>query len=232
MTSRLSVTLPVALLLMASLPEAAPAQHHGAMGSGSPAHVGGRLPLRGGGRLIHRGRHSGVYYPYFWWGDDYGPDSWDETQEAPLPPENVISSREPDRPPAALTKPAESLLLEYHEGQWVRIPTGSSVPIGPQQRALAQGSTAAKYASATEPPPPVKLPPAVLVFRDGHQEQVAKYVVQGNILSTNVDYWATGSWTRRISIADLDVPATVKVNAERGGSFRLPTRANEVVVRF
>jgi len=107
------------------------------------------------------------------------------------------------------------------------MPTGGSVPIGPQQHALAQGSTA-----ATEPPPPFKLPPAVLVFRDGHQEQVAKYVVQGNILSTNVDYWATGSWTRRISIADLDVPATVKVNAERGGSFRLPTRANEVVVRF
>jgi len=106
------------------------------------------------------------------------------------------------------------------------------VPIGPQQRALEQGATAAKNGSATEAPPPVKLPPAVLVFRDGHQEEVAKYVVQGNILSTNSDYWATGSWTRRISIADLDVPATVKVNAERGGNFRLPTRANEVVVRF
>ena len=78
-------------------------------------------------------------------------NSWDETQEAP-PPANVISSREPDRPPAAPTKPAESLLLEYYEGRWVRVPTGGSVPIGPQQNGLAQGSTAAKNGSVTERP--------------------------------------------------------------------------------
>jgi hypothetical protein len=76
------------------------------------------------------------------------------------------------------------------------------------------------------------LPPAVLVFRDGHQEEVERYVVHGNVLYSSADYWTTGSWTRKIPIAELDVPASLKLNAERGGKLSLPTRPNEVVVRF
>jgi hypothetical protein len=76
------------------------------------------------------------------------------------------------------------------------------------------------------------LPPSVLVFRDGHQEEVERYVVQGDSLYTSADYWSTGSWTRRIPIAELDVPASVKLNAARGGKFSVPTRPYEVVVRF
>ena len=80
--------------------------------------------------------------------------------------------------------------------------------------------------------PPTKLPPSVLVFRDGHQEEVERYVVQGDSLYTSADYWSTGSWTRRIPIAELDVPASTKLNAARGGKFSVPTRPYEVVVRF
>jgi len=233
MTSRLCFTLPVALLLAACFPASTLAQHHGGGGSPGHGHTGPGLRGDGRGRLAHRGYGGGAFYPYYWWGDDYGPDTWDDSQEAPRRPVNLVSSR-PDHAPAPAPTPADSLLLEYHDGQWVRIPTGSKVPVGPQQYTQSQESTpASKNASAKEfSPPPVKLPPAVLVFRDGHEEEVDRYVVHGNVLYTSADYWTTGSWTRKIPIAELDVPASLKLNAERGGKLSLPTRPNEVVVRF
>jgi hypothetical protein len=96
----------------------------------------------------------------------------------------------------------------------------------------ASSSGAEVTGSKGSPKPPDKLPPAVLVFRDGHEEQVTRYIMQGNLLYTSSDYWSTGSWIREIPIGELDVPASVKRNAERGGVFSLPTSRNEVVVRF
>ena len=130
---------------------------------------------------------------------------------------------------ATATKPAQSLVLEKRGGQWVRMSSGSQLPVAPANvEPQSSSSTGAKGT----PAPPDQLPPAVLVFRDGHEEQVARYVVRGNVLYTNSDYWSTGTWTREIPIAQRDVPASVKRSAERGGVFSLPTRPNEVVVRF
>ena len=52
--------------------------------------------------------------------------------------------------------------------------------------------------------------------------------MNGTIYS-KADYWTTGSWTRKIQIADLDVPATLKLNQQRGLNFVLPASSNEVV---
>jgi hypothetical protein len=70
-----------------------------------------------------------------------------------------------------------------------------------------------------------------LVFRDGHQEEIEKYTIIGPVIHIRADYWSTGSWTRKVAITDLDLPATLKVNRERGGKFSLPSGPNEVVVR-
>ena len=45
------------------------------------------------------------------------------------------------------------------------------------------------------------------------------------------DYWSSGSWTRKIQIADLDLPATLRLNQERGLKFVMPSGPNEVVTR-
>jgi len=71
----------------------------------------------------------------------------------------------------------------------------------------------------------------VLVFRDGHQEEVRKYTIIGTAISVKTDYWSTGSWTRNIPIADLDLAATLQLNQERGAKFTLPSRPSEVIVR-
>jgi len=88
-------------------------------------------------------------------------------------------------------------------------------------------------ASQMEAGPPVPpLPHTVLVFRDGRREEIEKYIIQGSVIEASSDYWSAGSWTKKIPIAELDVPATLKINEERGGKFNLPSAPNQIVVRF
>jgi len=79
--------------------------------------------------------------------------------------------------------------------------------------------------------PPREVPPAVLVFRDGRKEEVSGYTIISGTIYSNADYWSNGSWTKKTQIADLDVPATLKVNQERGLKFVLPAGPNEVILR-
>jgi hypothetical protein len=57
-------------------------------------------------------------------------------------------------------------------------------------------------------------------------------MIQGDILYTNTDRWTTGSWTQKIPLADLDIPASLKLNKDRGTKFNLPSGPNEVMIRF
>ena len=86
-------------------------------------------------------------------------------------------------------------------------------------------------ADCEETQPPAKLPPAVLVFRDGHQEEAAKYTIVGSTIFIKTDYWSSGSWTHEVPIVQLDIPATLDANQARGTKFSLPSRPGEVMMR-
>jgi hypothetical protein len=146
---------------------------------------------------------------------DEGPAYWPPAQPQFIP--YPVAVEQPSQAPAV--KPVEPLLMEEQGGQWVRL-QNENLPSGSQGQAVPSASQAAP------------LPTAVIVFRDGHHEEVAKYMIQGNALYTSSDYWSTGSWTRKISVSDLDVPATLKLNQERGTKFNLPSSPSEVMIRF
>lgn len=59
-------------------------------------------------------------------------------------------------------------------------------------------------------------PATVLIFKDGHKFEVTNYVIQGATL------FNLGDGPRKIAVADLDVPATVRENDNRGVEFKLP----------
>ena len=59
--------------------------------------------------------------------------------------------------------------------------------------------------------------PTVLVFRDQHRQEVNNYAIVGNTLWNFVP-----AHTQKIALAQLDVPATEKVNEDRGVTFRVP----------
>jgi len=57
----------------------------------------------------------------------------------------------------------------------------------------------------------------VLVFRDQHRQEVNNYAIVGSTL------WNFApAHTQKIALAQLDLPATEKVNEDRGVTFRLP----------
>jgi hypothetical protein len=75
----------------------------------------------------------------------------------------------------------------------------------------------------------VALPPAVLVLHGGQQVEVSRYTILGAFL---YDSSRPRQTSRIIPLQDLDLEATVRLNAARGIAFQLPVDSNEVVVRF
>ena len=199
---------------------------------------GGRM---GGGARMRRARgfyagsgYGGYgaygYAPY----DDsdvlYASDFENEPVMEETPPQVV--SREPIRATAPVAKPSGPLVLELQGDHWVRMTNDGPPQIVGQAFQASSGASAASSAKGhpVAAKPAAEVLPAVLVYRDGHQEEIGKYQIRGGTISISTDYWSTGSWTRTVQVPELDVPATLKLNQERGTHFRLPSGPNEVMI--
>jgi hypothetical protein len=79
--------------------------------------------------------------------------------------------------------------------------------------------SASAAAAAPAPEPVVAQPATVLVFKDGHTAEVQNYAIVGQTLFELGD-----GRTRKIQLAELDLPATQKANDDRGVDFQLPAR--------
>ena len=172
-------------------------------------------PLR---RFEHRRefRNNGFFYgewPYF---------PPDEESYQPEPGAPGTAAAAPSAPPAVVGQQPvlTPALYEFRENRWVRVNFGDAAPAAPSASSQVFTPTAAK-----------ELPPAVLVYRDGRTEEISSYSIIGVTLYTKADFYSTGSWTRKIQLAELDLPATIKQNHERGLPFQLPSGPNEVVLR-
>jgi len=74
-------------------------------------------------------------------------------------------------------------------------------------------------ANPAPPPSAEQIADTVLVFRDRRSEAIENYAIVGETL------WVFNEQrARKIPIADLDMPATIKVNEARSIDFRLPGR--------
>jgi hypothetical protein len=101
---------------------------------------------------------------------------------------------------------------------------------GPRDAAIARPTPhepAPKATAATDPddpPVPVASQPAtVLIFKDGHKSEVQNYAIVGGTLFDFSD-----GRSHKILLADLDLPATLKANDDRGVDFQLPAKAKQV----
>ena len=224
---RMPILLAFALIVPSGL-----AQRR-AMGAAHPTGHGGFVPgvhrpstrifVGNGFRGRSFRRNTGSFgWPYFadygygyGYGDDYDSQPYQYPPSAPAPqagPPPAPALEESQQP---LPSP---VLLELHGDQWVQV--NSFRTASAETQPLSPGSQK-----------PNALAPAVLVFRDGHTEEVNSYSIIGPVIYTKSDYWASGKWTRKIQIADLDLPATLKQNQERGVKFELPSSPDEVMIR-
>jgi hypothetical protein len=170
----------------------------------------GRRPI--GLAHSHRYSYPGYAYsglPYFY--SDYEP--YEEYALEPPP--------RPEPAPQVKTEPAaDPMLLELHGSQWVKVSNFS-------QGSDRTISTAVPAQQISSKP----LPPALLVFRDGHTEEISSYSIIGQTIYAKADYWSTGKWTRTIQLADLNIPVTLEQNHERGVNFGLPSSPDEIMIR-
>ncbi|HWR36538.1 MAG TPA: hypothetical protein VN622_11775 [Clostridia bacterium] len=86
------------------------------------------------------------------------------------------------------------------------------------QRAQApEPSAPAEAAKDAGPQPVEEITPTVLVFRDGHESEVANYAIMGSTL-----FVLSGEHSK-IPLSELDLVATREANELRGLSFHVPS---------
>ena len=62
-------------------------------------------------------------------------------------------------------------------------------------------------------------PSTLLIFKDGHQQEISNYAIVGSTL-----YDLSDGRSKKVQLADLDLRATVKENDDRGVEFQLPAQ--------
>ncbi|HYA25775.1 MAG TPA: hypothetical protein VEF05_16545 [Terriglobales bacterium] len=205
----------ITVSLLAALVPAAAAQARGGFGFGG---------FHNGGFGGHPGRGFGRSLVFF--GDPFlDADYVSRPYESPSPPIVIV---QPNTAAATPAEPkSEPLLIEWQGDRYVRF--------SGQHGSAANG--ALDYSHAGESPPaqvrssPAELPPAVLVYRDGHREAVSDYVIASGNLYARGDYYRDGFWTKTVQLSTLDIPATLAVNSASGVKFVLPSGPYEVVTR-
>lgn len=70
----------------------------------------------------------------------------------------------------------------------------------------------------------------ILVFRDGHREEIADYTIAQGTLYASADFYSSGAWNRKIDLSTVNVAETTSSNQSRGIAFRVPSAPNEVIV--
>ena len=150
------------------------------------------------------------------------------------------------RPAAADDSPRRAkpgpLLIEWQGDRYVRFggaeetgQRGSSTQRDYAEPALTKSLTKPSAASAPKEPAESQareLPPAVLVYRDGHREEISDYAIANGMIYIHGDYWQDGSGTKHIPLSSLDPPATMQANQQRGVKFMLPSASNVVIASF
>jgi len=171
----------------------------------------------------HSGNFGRGYYPVVY----FDPLDWDSTypSDYSVPAQPSVIVLQPWAAPVVPeppSPPAHPLLLELQGDRYVEIdgenPAGTQL-IEPQPPRAPRS-----------PPLAASLPDALLIFRDGHREQVSGYAITGGFLYATANYYTEGTWNRKIELSSLNLPDTVSANQSRGINFHLPSAANEVIL--
>jgi hypothetical protein len=79
--------------------------------------------------------------------------------------------------------------------------------------------------AARNRPKPDPEPATALVFRDQHVEEVHNYAISGGVV------WVLNDQAgKKIPLAELDIPATVKMNDDRGVDFQVPGPSLQIMI--
>jgi hypothetical protein len=151
-------------------------------------------------------------------------------------PVMIVEGTAPAGTPATFSQtvstPVQPLMIELQGDHYVRVSGDDRSGAEMVDRQAVLSSERGPDASRTDRSPSGdELPPAILVFRDGHREEVSGYTITDGALYASGNLYRDGSWNKKIELSSLSLPETIKASQERGVEFRLPTAPNEVIVR-
>jgi hypothetical protein len=197
----------------------------------------------------HVSPYNSLPFPFF--GDSFNPDDIYSTgyPVASQPPPFLMEAMRQLAGPAttsmgqAMSTPAnhqssstDPLMIELQNGRYVRVNRaavdGEALPLMLEPNRSPTKAAPIKSAQpmiTTSPSQP--LTPAVLIFHDGHTEEVRDYTIADGILYARGDYYTDGYWNKKIDLATLSVGQTLQANADRNVKFVLPSAPNEVITR-
>lgn len=138
---------------------------------------------------------------------------------------------------------SEPLMIELQNGRYVRVKSSAidaeaqPLPVAATKESQSTKSSRDRTGKTPAIPPATAvasapLPAAVLIFRDGHSEEVRDYTIANGALYAQGDYYTDGYWNKKIELASLNIPGTLDANAQRNVKFPLPSSPNEVITRF
>lgn len=153
----------------------------------------GRVNL---GSHRHRRSNTGAYYPvYVPYAYPVATEAGPEDVAEPDPPAPTIFERRPTS--AAPDARYGSHYLDSRERQ-----PAATTPV-PQELSPAEAR---------------QMIPVVLIYRDGHEQEVTNYAIVGQTLYDLGTFVA-----HKIPLAELNLKATIKANDDRGVEFTVPT---------
>jgi hypothetical protein len=137
---------------------------------------------------------------------------------------------------AARSSSSQPLMIELQNGRYVRVNNpaidGEALPFDSRANTAGAADSANRSQGPMVAAPAANdLAPVVLIFRDGHSEQVRDYTIANGTLYARGDFYTDGYWNKNIDLSGLNVVETVHANAERSVKFLLPSSPNEVITR-
>ncbi len=161
----------------------------------------------------------------------YDPAGWDYPAAVahPQPQVVIVQPASPSQAPEPVREPTQPLLIELRGDSYVQV---SGNP-GSQSQMLHLTEATTRTRRVDEHAPITPTPSsrtALLIFRDGHREEVSSYTIANGVLYAKADFYTDGSWNRSIPMSSLNLPQTIQSNQSRGVAFRVPGASNEVIV--
>jgi hypothetical protein len=161
-----------------------------------------------------RGRHARGYYPVYAYPYSYG---YPVVYAAPAHQEEEYAEEAPSDDSRDDQRYGEHY-TDYREAQRRRQQEDDRQAEARRREEEARQEAESRAAAPSQPKPQDQEPVTVLVFKDGHRQDLRGYAITGDVL-----YDLGQGGARKIQLADLDLPATRKLNDELGNDFRLPS---------
>jgi hypothetical protein len=178
-------------------------------------------PLHNGNFRFHHHHHfPGTFfaYPYYDYGYGYAPYAWDYGYDDYPGYTGYIPGTFDAYPYSGYPYPSQNAGYAYPQ-QYAPPPPNYYVPRNvpppapsapPDSYQQPQSNSRSRQSGAES------AEPTVLVYRDGHRQEIANYAIMGSTL------FVLSGPRARIPVAELDVPATERVNQSRGVEFHVP----------